>query len=147
MNLQKIIQKQEEIISMLKCYCSYLKNDDDLIDRLESEIASLKAQEESNELTDLKQYVTNLLYYAHVEAMSMHSIDFDKWVEDHINNLNQYFAQSHQVEMPSDVAKTETDTGKLIDMPDITCDVCGRHPAVIVQTQFGRYCMEHAKYV
>ena len=34
-----------------------------------------------------------------------------------------------------------------IRQPDLTCDVCGRHPAVIVQTQFGRYCMKHARYV
>lgn len=40
---------------------------------------------------DLKQYITNLLYYAHVEAMSMHSIDFDKWVEEHVDLIDQYF--------------------------------------------------------
>ena len=28
----------------------------------------------------------------------------------------------------------------------LTCDTCGRHPSVIVQTPVGRFCMEHAKY-
>ena len=27
------------------------------------------------------------------------------------------------------------------------CDICGRHPNVIIKTQFGQYCQEHAKYV
>jgi len=40
---------------------------------------------------DLKQHITNLLYYAHVEAMSMHSIDFDRWVEGQINGIDEYF--------------------------------------------------------
>lgn len=56
-------------------------------------------QTESAELTDLKQYVTNLLYFAH----SVSSDDFDAWVEEQTNNLDQYF-QSHPEarEMPSD---------------------------------------------
>jgi len=47
----------------------------------------------------------------------------------------------------ADVAKTETDTGILVDMPDLCCDVCGRHPSVIITTEIGRFCKEHARYV
>ena len=27
------------------------------------------------------------------------------------------------------------------------CDVCGRHPAVIIVNEFGTFCKEHAKYI
>lgn len=40
---------------------------------------------------DLQQYVTNLLYYAHFEAQVMDSKEFDKWVENEIDNLGDYF--------------------------------------------------------
>ena len=43
---------------------------------------------------DLKQYITNLLYYAHIESLSMSSDEFDKWVEEHIDLLNQYFIEN-----------------------------------------------------
>jgi hypothetical protein len=29
----------------------------------------------------------------------------------------------------------------------LKCDICGRHPNVIIITQFGTYCQEHARYV
>jgi hypothetical protein len=29
----------------------------------------------------------------------------------------------------------------------ITCDVCGRHPAVVIINQFGTFCIEHARYI
>lgn len=28
-----------------------------------------------------------------------------------------------------------------------SCDVCGRHPNVIITTAFGRFCQEHAKLI
>jgi hypothetical protein len=51
---------------------------------------------ESAEETDLKQYVTNLLYAAR-EDESASIEDFDLWVESQVNNLSDYFIQSHQV--------------------------------------------------
>lgn len=29
----------------------------------------------------------------------------------------------------------------------LKCDVCGKHPSVIIITEFGTYCKEHARYV
>lgn len=56
----------------------------------------------SAEEIDLIQYVTNLLYYAHVEAMDMHSIDFDKWVDENTTNLKEYASQfSQPKELPN----------------------------------------------
>lgn len=61
-------------------------------------------------LIDLQQYVTNLLYYAHVEAMDMHSIDFDKWVEREVDNIKSYYAsQSHQGQLPTLLTDEEID--------------------------------------
>ena len=54
-------------------------------------------EQESKELTDLKQYVTNLLYEAHGCGEASEGVNtpiFDQWVEEQTNNLNQYF-QSH----------------------------------------------------
>lgn len=65
----------------------------------------MKSQKtESAELTDLKQYVTNLLYAAHeVNETPFNSSHFDKWVDGQVNNLGEYFAQSYpQVTVPSD---------------------------------------------
>ncbi len=39
---------------------------------------------------DLKQYMTNLLYYAHTEAKDMDNSQFDKWVEEMINGIDEY---------------------------------------------------------
>lgn len=40
---------------------------------------------------DLKQYMTSLLYYAHNEAVEMSRDEYDKWVEDHIELIDEYF--------------------------------------------------------
>ena len=29
----------------------------------------------------------------------------------------------------------------------IRCDTCGCHPSVIVRTQFGTFCQQHARYI
>ena len=29
----------------------------------------------------------------------------------------------------------------------VKCDSCGCHPSSIIQTQFGQFCPQHAKYV
>ena len=40
---------------------------------------------------DLKQYMTNLLYYAHFEAKDMDSLQFDQWVDEMIEGIDEYF--------------------------------------------------------
>jgi len=50
---------------------------------------------------DLKQYITNILYYAHIEAKAMSSIQFDKWVEEMIEGIDGYF-KSIKAQQPSD---------------------------------------------
>ena len=62
-----------------------------------------KPQTAESDLLDLQQYVTNLLYYAHVEAMDMHSIDFDKWVEREVDNLKSYFATQKHIPTDDDI--------------------------------------------
>lgn len=68
-------------------------------------------QAEQEEVLDLQQYVTNLLYYAHVEAMNMSSIGFDKWVEREIENIKEYF--KHKVM----IQKIERVPANLVTMP------------------------------
>ena len=97
---EQIIAKQDELIQNFKDWCRIKSiHDEELAKKiakeavkLESELSALKAQAEqvTDETLDLQQYVTNLLYYAHVEAMDMHSIDFDKWVEREVDNLAEY---------------------------------------------------------
>lgn len=41
---------------------------------------------------DLKQYMTNLLYYAHDNLNDARGQEFDKWVEEKINEIDEYFA-------------------------------------------------------
>ena len=43
------------------------------------------------------------MYYAHVEAMDMHSIDFDKWVEREVDNLKSYFATQKHIPTDDDI--------------------------------------------
>lgn len=43
---------------------------------------------------DLKQYVTNLLYYSYAfneENKKVESFEFDKWVEERVNEIDEYF--------------------------------------------------------
>ncbi len=40
---------------------------------------------------DLKQYITNLLYYVYAEANNINSTEFDQWVEEIINGIDGYF--------------------------------------------------------
>lgn len=44
----------------------------------------------AEEILDLQQYITNLLYYAHIEAQAMTMKEFDDWVEREINNIGEY---------------------------------------------------------
>ena len=74
-------------------------------------------------------------------------IDFFEWFSieactEDIPIEPEYFVDKFLASRPDSKAITDE-----IRQPDLTCDVCGRHPAVIVQTQFGRYCMKHARYV
>ena len=112
MNKQKIIEKQEELIRTQNITISYFRKfagDSlritrfmDAIKQLESDLASLKAQEESK---SAKEFVKNKLnektgakitlyehYLAHDTTISIGTAV--SWINE--------FAQSHQVEMPSD---------------------------------------------
>ena len=40
---------------------------------------------------DLKQYIMNLLYYAHIEAQIMTMKEFDDWAEREVDNIDSYF--------------------------------------------------------
>ena len=55
-------------------------------------------------------------------------------------------------ELESELSALESDDHELIEGYTIrydsaACDVCGRHPAVIVINEFGTFCKEHAKYI
>ena len=47
---------------------------------------------------DLKQYITNLLYYAHIEAQTMTMKEFDEWVEREVDNIDSYFKETNKNE-------------------------------------------------
>ncbi len=73
---------------------------DDIFAIIESEISQLKEQikkeeqplKSAEEKIDLMQYMTNALYYAYnAPTNSLVVPEFDKWVEDQIEGINEYF--------------------------------------------------------
>jgi hypothetical protein len=73
-------------------------------------------------------------------------IDYDVWLYSKGKKSDAFTAE----ELVDLYLSSRPDSKAVTDeksYPDLTCDVCGRHPTVIVQTQFGRYCMEHARYI
>jgi hypothetical protein len=46
---------------------------------------------------DLKQYMTNLLYHAHIEAQNMSDKQFDKWVEEMTDGINDFFYSDNNI--------------------------------------------------
>jgi hypothetical protein len=62
---------------------------------------------------DLKQYMTNLLYYAHIEAQTMNSDEFDKWVEEMIELIDGFF-KSNQPNMKELITSDKTKKTALI---------------------------------
>lgn len=50
--------------------------------------------EKETKLIDLMQYVTNMVYHARTQASEMTSEEFDKWAEDHIEGIKEYFLSS-----------------------------------------------------
>ena len=87
----------------------------------------------------------NLEYWQKWLTEHGYQIEFDDdglwaedWVQDHkwvdIFDLMMQFAIEQQSKMPTEQPE------------QLTCDACGCHPSIIVQTPVGRFCMEHAKY-
>jgi len=90
-----IAEKQAEIIDFLD---HISLSDEDERNELFTELAALESQEKeiSNDVLDLKQCVTNLLYAAYDFAGDVTSTEFDKWAEEQIDNIEEY-AQSSKV--------------------------------------------------
>jgi len=63
----------------------------------------------SAELDDLKQYVTNLLYAASIKTDFP---DFNKWVEEKTNELEEYYSQLPNKEGCSHVLGAADESGK-----------------------------------
>ena len=67
-----------------------------IIDTFTKQLSELKVLEQpevntdSENKEDLKQYITNLLYYVHIEANSLTSSEFDKWAEENIKLIEDY---------------------------------------------------------
>jgi hypothetical protein len=67
----------------------------------------------SAELDDLKQYVTNLLYYAFsFNGPTKVTDEFDKWVEEKTNELEEYYSQLPNKEGCSHVLGAADESGK-----------------------------------
>ena len=50
----------------------------------------------AGEILDLMQYVTNMVYYAKYQTLNMNEVQFDKWVEDQIEGINEYFKNQNK---------------------------------------------------
>jgi hypothetical protein len=94
---ERIIAKQSELINHLSEAFIYQSNDE-LVEfhfkrgKLESELKELQSEPDKDELReDLKQYITNALYYAHDDADGIDDYEFDKWVDEQINGIDEYF--------------------------------------------------------
>ena len=45
----------------------------------------------TEDMVDLMQYVTNLLYYARDNTKDMSADEFDKWAEEQVLGIDEYF--------------------------------------------------------
>ena len=43
------------------------------------------------DMVDLMQYVTNMLYYVRNNTKDMSADEFDKWVEEQVLGIEEYF--------------------------------------------------------
>ena len=51
---------------------------------------------------DLKQYMTNLLYYARTEVIHMTGKEFEQWAEEQIEEIDSYFKETEAIDTGSD---------------------------------------------
>ena len=104
-----------------------------------------KAMEEVAQQSKIHKPDVNLEYWQKWLTEHGYQIEFDDdglwaedWVQDHkwvdIFDLMMQFAIEQQSKMPTEQPE------------QLTCDACGCHPSIIVQTPVGRFCKEHAKY-
>jgi hypothetical protein len=98
----------------------------------------VKVEEKTADELDLIQYVTNLLYFAHTDG-NMSNAEFDEWVEEQTNNLDQYF-HSHQVSQearPTDEEKAKSIGDCKYYLPQ--SNEC-THPSIPCNTCVGMGC-------
>jgi len=90
-------EKKDELIVYLKSISISKSPNEEYENKLLTELAALESQEKeiSNDVLDLKQCVTNLLYAAY-DFEDVTSTEFDKWAEEQIDNIEEY-AQSSKV--------------------------------------------------
>jgi hypothetical protein len=70
--------------------------------------------------------------------------DLREMIERLESELHQLEAEIEKEEKP---IKLDNYTGPNYDPTDVACDICGCHPSVIIRTEYGRFCKEHAKYI
>ena len=134
----KIIAKQDEIIVCYKnIMAGWLECISDL-DRLESELSSLKAMEgeEVSDENDFVQYVTNLLYMAHGFGEASEGVNtpvFDEWVEQEMVNMGEFYA-SHNLIANKEIENME---GAINSIRQITEDVEELNMANYTEYQVG----------
>ena len=104
------------------------------LDSLSSTDINVGSKGEEELTADIKQYVTNLLYSAYEKGEECElSSEFDKWVEEQTDlideYLNKYFTQSH----PSLTAECEHDWLYKILCDHTACNVCTKCGKIVRQ--------------
>lgn len=77
-------------------------------ERFQSDLDALLAMKAWREMPtedgisiDLKQYITNMLYYVRDKNYNLNPNEFDAWVEEQINGIDEYF-KSQSPEAPAE---------------------------------------------
>jgi len=77
---------------------------------------------EGKDVVDLKQYMTNMVYYVRDNAKDMNSAQFDKWAEEHINGIAEFLKQqqptaegAEEIDLSYTIALLEAETDSLKD--------------------------------
>jgi hypothetical protein len=64
-----------------------------------------------------------------------------------IDKTRQKYSRNDLIKFAEAYHKFKLENEVPVVTSQIECDICKRHPGMIVQTQFGTFCPEHARYV
>lgn len=168
--LEKIVKKQDELIRHLRLFAltnstaPFTKQWNEKRTKIESELSSLKAME-GNQLPatdeDIEKYFTSQHYdnkNGHHYRVNKDRIFGAKAMRDGLipaSSKTQIKEQEKEAteigfvrsgNCPDEIIWQGIEYVKKSSIIDYTCDACGCHPSVIINTPKGRFCQQHVQY-
>ena len=102
--LKELIRITQSLILSIQAHPDYVSGEEgdewhditDIANDILSEYKQIDQQSgvmpSDSELEDLKQYMTNLLYFARTQgSTNVKNFTFDKWVEEMVDGIDKYF--------------------------------------------------------